>query len=180
MVRLVPTNRDYSESGHETENRAEDAESMLGHRQFDHMEKCIRDVLEQGVPGDILEAGVWRGGMTIFMRAALAAYGCADRTVWVCDSFAGLPEIDYEPADNYKWKPGEMGVSLETVRANFARYGILDEQVRFLKGFFSDTLPTAPISRLAILRFRCGSLQLDQRRAAGALRSPFSWGLRHL
>ena len=45
-----------------------------------------------------------------------------------------------------------MAVSLEAVRNNFARYGLLDEQVVFLKGFFSETLPTAPIRQLSILR----------------------------
>ena len=46
----------------------------------------------------------------------------------------------------------ELAVSLEQVRANFAEYGLLDEKVRFLEGWFEDTLPTAPIARLAILR----------------------------
>jgi O-methyltransferase len=45
-----------------------------------------------------------------------------------------------------------MAVSLEEVRENFERYGLLDHQVRFLKGFFGHTLPYAPIERLAILR----------------------------
>jgi O-methyltransferase len=41
---------------------------------------------------------------------------------------------------------------VEQVAANFHRYGLLDEQVRFVKGWFRDTLPTAPIGRLAVLR----------------------------
>jgi O-methyltransferase len=47
---------------------------------------------------------------------------------------------------------GDLGVSVEQVKANFSRYGLLDDQVRFLKGWFSETLPSAPIERLAILR----------------------------
>jgi O-methyltransferase len=47
---------------------------------------------------------------------------------------------------------GELVVSLDDVRNNFARYGLLDDQVRFLVGWFSDTLPTAPVERLALLR----------------------------
>jgi len=38
------------------------------------------------------------------------------------------------------------------VRANFARYDLLDDQVRFPPGWFRDTLPTAPIDQLAVLR----------------------------
>jgi O-methyltransferase len=124
---------------------------MLGLRQLGHMEQCIVDVLREGVPGDLLEAGVWRGGMTIFMRGVLRAYGASDRLVWVADSFAGLPQP--ETGQEYDaWKEGDMAVSLQEVQQNFERYGLLDDQVRFLQGFFSQTLPQAPIEKLAILR----------------------------
>ena len=45
-----------------------------------------------------------------------------------------------------------MAVSLEQVQGNFARYGLLDKQVIFLKGYFNETLPEAPIEKLSILR----------------------------
>src|SRR5262249_50002235 len=45
-----------------------------------------------------------------------------------------------------------FAVPLEQVRGNFARYGLLDSQVQFLAGWFADTLPSAPIERLALLR----------------------------
>jgi O-methyltransferase len=67
---------------------------MLGTCQLDHMQACIADVLTPNVPGDVIEAGVWRGGMAIFMRAALAAFQSTGRKVCVADSFAGLPEVD--------------------------------------------------------------------------------------
>eukprot|EP00316_Scyphosphaera_apsteinii_P015887 CAMPEP_0119319396 /NCGR_PEP_ID=MMETSP1333-20130426/49252_1 /TAXON_ID=418940 /ORGANISM="Scyphosphaera apsteinii, Strain RCC1455" /LENGTH=383 /DNA_ID=CAMNT_0007325791 /DNA_START=245 /DNA_END=1396 /DNA_ORIENTATION=+ len=44
------------------------------------------------------------------------------------------------------------GTGLAEVKSHFARLGLLDERVFFLKGFFSDTLPTAPISQLALIR----------------------------
>ncbi len=136
MVRLVrSTQDDYLESGHAATNRVEDAETMLGTRQLDSMQRCILDVLSRNVPGDLLEAGVWRGGMTIFMRAALAAYGRTDRKVWVVDSFAGLPDID-RGQEKFEWNKGDMAVSLDDVKNNFTRYGLLDGQVRFLKGVF--------------------------------------------
>lgn len=151
-VRLVKTTEeDYLESGHEACKRAESAETMLGLRQLEHVQECIVDVLQNGVPGDLLEAGVWRGGMAIFMRGALRAYGARDRIVWAADSFAGLPQPD-EGQEYDQWSEGDMAVSLEEVRQNFERYGLLDGQVRFLKGFFGDTLHHAPIERLAILR----------------------------
>ena len=120
-VRLEPSSAaDYLESGDQARNRVEDAETMLGTRQLDHMQRCILDVLTQNVPGDLIEAGVWRGGMTIFMRSVLKGHQIADRKVWVADSFAGLPEIDRQH-ETFAWQSGDMAVSLEAVRNYFAR-----------------------------------------------------------
>jgi len=86
----------------------------------------------------------------------LKAFGDTSRIVWVADSFEGLPKPDEEsyPKDKGDQHHAleELAVSLETVKENFRRYDLLDDQVRFLKGWFRDTLPTAPIDRLAILR----------------------------
>lgn len=152
VVRLRPnTPGDYEESGHAALNRAEDAETMIGTRQLDNLQECITRVIRDDVPGDLLEAGVWRGGVTVMMRAVLKAFNVTDRTVWVADSFAGLPSPD-KTHDSYGWQGGDMAVPIEIVQDNFARYGLLDDQVQFLKGFFSDTLPQAPIQKLSILR----------------------------
>jgi O-methyltransferase len=144
--------QDYLESGHEATNRVEDAETMIGTRQLDNLQFCITDVLRREVPGDLLEAGVWRGGASIFMRAVLKAHGDRTRCVWLADSFAGLPPMNKAMEISYEWKAGDMAVSLEQVKENFARYGLLDSQVRFLKGFFADTLPLAEIKTLSVLR----------------------------
>jgi O-methyltransferase len=133
-----------------------DAETMIGLRRLENVEECLSRVIEDGVPGDVIEAGAWRGGTAIFMRAVLAAYGETDRTVWVADSFQGLPKPDpiRHPADralDYTVHP-ELSVGVEQVRHNFARYGLLDDQVEFLVGWFKDTLPSAPIDELALLR----------------------------
>jgi hypothetical protein len=133
-----------------------DAETMAGMLRLDNVQHCVVDVLRHGVPGDLIETGVWRGGTTIFMRAILAAYGDASRQVWVADSFQGLPKPDTAkyPADA-GWDLShftQLAVSLEQVQANFARYDLLDDRVRFLKGWFKDTLPSAPMARLAVMR----------------------------
>ncbi|MGH8983462.1 MAG: TylF/MycF/NovP-related O-methyltransferase [Acidimicrobiia bacterium] len=134
----------------------EHAETMVGLRRLDNVEECIADVLRRGVPGDLLEAGVWRGGTTILMRAVLAAYEDDERRVWVADSFQGLPKPDPEsfPADaglDYT-SQAELSVGVRQVRMNFARYGLLDDRVAFLPGWFKDTLPSAPVERLAVMR----------------------------
>ncbi len=70
------------------------AETMIGLKRLDNLHECIKAVIRDRVPGDLLEAGVWRGGATIFMRAALLAYKEPDRRVWAADSFEGLPAAD--------------------------------------------------------------------------------------
>jgi O-methyltransferase len=134
-----------------------DGETMVGLARLRNLRECIADVIRSGVPGDLLEAGVWRGGATIFMRAALKAYGDQQRLVWVADSFQGLPppNADRYPADagDQHWTWSDiLAVPLDQVQANFRRFGLLDDQVRFLPGWFQDTLPSAPIDRLAVLR----------------------------
>jgi O-methyltransferase len=132
------------------------ADSMIGLRRMENIQQCIEAVLRDDVPGDLIETGVWRGGATIFMRGVLKAYGDTTRTVWVADSFQGLPAPDpiRFPADSGDrlFERGGLAVGVEQVRHNFERYGLLDDQVRFLPGWFKDTLPTAPIEQLAVLR----------------------------
>src|ERR1039457_663209 len=70
------------------------ADTMIGLKRLDNLQNCIETVLKDNVPGDMIETGVWRGGGSIFMRAVLKAYGSTGRTVWVADSFEGLPEPD--------------------------------------------------------------------------------------
>jgi hypothetical protein len=130
--------------------------TMIGQRRLDNVEYCMRDILDNDVPGDFIETGVWRGGTTIFMRGLLRAYEVYDRFVFVADSFEGLPEADIDkyPADEglhlHLW-PG-LAVSLEEVMANFERYGLLDDQVRFVKGWFRDSLPVLRDHTWAMLR----------------------------
>lgn len=133
------------------------AHTMVGMKRLDNLQMCVANVLADGVAGDLIETGVWRGGASIFMRALLKAYGDASRRVFVADSFAGLPPPDAEqfPADaddrHHEFNT-MLAVSRTQVEQNFAAYGLLDERVVFLEGWFKDTLPNAPIDQLAILR----------------------------
>jgi hypothetical protein len=132
------------------------AHTMIGAPRLNNVQFCVESVIADDVPGDLIETGVWRGGTTIFMRALLKAHGVTDRRVWVADSFAGLPppNVAEYPSDAgldlYTYS--ELAIPLEEVRGNFERYGLLDEQVRFVKGWFRDTLPNAPIEELAVVR----------------------------
>lgn len=131
------------------------AETMVGMKRLDNVQACVTDVLRRGVPGDLVETGVWRGGVTILMRAILGAYNDTTRVVWVADSFEGLPKPDRafeKDAGDTHWQIPELAVSLEQVQDNFRRYGLLDDQVQFLPGWFKDTLTAAPMEQIAVLR----------------------------
>lgn len=120
------------------------AQTMVGLERLRNLRTCIETILEERVPGDVIEAGAWRGGASIFMRGVLKAHNVTDRCVWVADSFRGLPapSVDYPADEGADWHlAAELAVSRETVEANFARYGLLDDQVRFVAGWFRDTLP---------------------------------------
>ena len=128
------------------------AETMVGLKRLRNIRECVEQVLEDQIPGDLIETGVWRGGSCIYMRAILAAHEIGDRTVWVADSFEGLPPptLPQDEGLNFNESP-ELAVGVDEVRANFERYGLLDDQVRFLIGWFADTLP-GPVRQLAVLR----------------------------
>ena len=129
--------------------------SMIGQARVDQLERCVNLVLDEGVPGDLVECGVWRGGAGMLMAGMLAARANRDRTVWLADSFIGLPPPDPEldpPVDAEKLNDEGVAVSLAEVKGNFERYGLLGDRVKFLEGWFADTLPLAPIQRIAVLR----------------------------
>lgn len=151
---------------------------MIGLRRLDNIQELFDRIRTDAIPGDLIEAGVWRGGSTIFMRGLLKARGVTDRTVWVADSFGGhLPTAENGASDRSYSSPTVqpfhdallsggplpqsfqerldllgVGTGLSDVRERFAHYGLLDDQVRFIVGWFRDSLPAAPIERLALLR----------------------------
>ncbi|RDH76132.1 macrocin O-methyltransferase [Mycolicibacterium moriokaense] len=134
-----------------------EALTMIGMRRLTSLQQCVETVLADDVPGDLVECGVWRGGASILMRAVLGVYGDETRSVWLADSFAGVPPPDSEKygadkGDRLHLAAPILAVSEQDVRANFRRYGLLDDKVRFLPGWFKDTLGDAPIDRISLLR----------------------------
>ncbi len=153
LVRRRPFDRKGRENGRDYSIQAH---TLVGFKRLENIQHCVETVVRDGIAGDLIETGVWRGGACIFMRGILKAHGVTDRTVWLADSFEGLPKPNAEnyPADkgNRLHTYEELAVSLEAVKDLFARYDLLDEQVKFLKGWFRDTLADAPIDALAVFR----------------------------
>jgi O-methyltransferase len=148
-----PYDHALRESGLDWPSRAE---SMIGLKRMSNIQDCIAAIIKDDVPGDLIETGVWRGGACIFMKANLRAWGDTTRRVWLADSFEGLPKPDpvrypADAGDRLHEQTG-LAVGVEQVRHNFERYGLLDDRVEFLVGWFKDTLPTAPVEQLSLMR----------------------------
>ena len=106
----------------------------------------------QKIKGDIVECGVWAGGMSIFLAKLFPT-----KDIWVCDSYEGCQN----PSDaNYQFEherhhAGLYAMDLESVQNNFTKYGLSDEpRIHFLKGFVRDILKpeVCPIKTISLLR----------------------------
>jgi O-methyltransferase len=145
-MRLRSTGHDWPSMAH----------SMAGLARLENVSTLAQRVIDENIPGDFIEAGVWRGGCCILMRGVLAANAIENRKVYVADSFEGLPPPKPEqfPADRgdilHRFK--ELAIPVEQVKSNFERYGLLDEKVVFVKGFFEDTLPKLDAGPFALIR----------------------------
>lgn len=137
-------------------DRNSPAHTMVGILRLQNVRELMQQIIDSKIPGDVIETGVWRGGCCILMRGVLAANAVADRKVYVADSFEGLPPPDIklfpQDASDRHYTMPELAVSVGEVKENFTRYGLLDEQVVFVKGFFRDTLPKLEAGPFALIR----------------------------
>ncbi len=123
----------------------DNALTMTGLRRLDSLQACVESVVADGVAGDLIEAGAWRGGSSILMRATLDVLGADDRTVWVADSFQGFPVPEKHDVEEDRELVADLGgleylsPTLEQVRGYFERFGV-SQDVRFVPGFFEETM----------------------------------------
>lgn len=125
--------------------------TMVGLSRLDDLQWCVESVVRDGVEGDLIEAGCWRGGASILMRATLDSLGAHERTLWVADSFEGFPEPAGEEDQEDLAALHFLAVPLEEVEENFARFGC-EEGVRFVPGFFEETMPSLASRTWSIVR----------------------------
>jgi hypothetical protein len=174
LVKRVVMNTIYKDHDLSTRNEYEDydekkrldgsgwaskALTMIGKARLDNIEYCLKTVMITGVSGDYVEAGVLRGGASILAAAVIAESG-DDRNVWLADSFEGLPAPDGRFQQDYQdiyrlWEYDYFKCSQEDVAENFRSFGLLKDNIKFLKGWYKDTLPTAPIDKISVLRLDC-------------------------
>jgi len=129
--------------------------TMIGTDALKSLQGMLETVVRKNITGDFLEAGVWRGGASIFAKAVLRSYGEDKiRKVWVCDSFEGLPK-NRTNNDGPGWSKMEaLRVSENAVAQNFRNFDLFDGNVKFVKGYFVNSLPKIrdDITELAVLR----------------------------
>jgi O-methyltransferase len=130
--------------------------TMVGLGRLDDLQHCVETVAADGVDGDLIEVGSWRGGASMLMRATLNTLG-EERTVYVADSFQGFPQLDGEDEHAARLSAFEFLAVPETeVRESFARLG-LDRGVQIVAGFFEETLAGLSGRRWAIVRLDADS-----------------------
>jgi hypothetical protein len=111
---------------------------MVGLGRLDDLQACVESVVADGVDGDVIEAGAWRGGASLLARATLDTLGDG-RTVWVADSFEGFPGDVDDPEAARLSAYDFLAAPLDEVRESFARFGC-DRGVEFVAGYFEETL----------------------------------------
>lgn len=140
---------------HKNINWGLDRLSMIPWASLEHLDKCIKDTVNKNIEGDFVETGAWRGGACIIAKSIYDDLKI-NKKIFVADSFEGLPKPDAakypDDKNDTHFLDENMKVSLETVKKNFKKFGLLDNNVIFLKGWFKDTMPNAPINKISILR----------------------------
>jgi len=128
--------------------------TMVGHLRLRNVRTAIEETIANHIPGDFVELGVWRGGTCIYAKALYDVAGEVSRKVHLFDAFGEVPAFDANPV--YKERSKFLAVSMEAVKHNFEKYGVLDDGVQFHKGLFKDTLPafiaSDPQQQVAVLR----------------------------
>ncbi len=128
------------------------------------LSRAVRYVVENGVAGDFVECGVWRGGSAMTVALTLLGVGEAARTLHLYDTFEGMPapsekDARYDGAlasdllaESPRDAPVWAAATLDDVRANMSATGYPQERVRYVCGKVEETIPREAPERIALLR----------------------------
>ena len=137
---------------------------MVGLRRLDDPQARVETIVRDGVEGDLIEARDLARRRFDPLRATLDALGDGDPRSASPTRFQGFPAADeqFEHAVDY------LAVPVEDVRANFARLGY-EQGLRFVAGFFEDTLPDLAGERWSLLRLDGDTYEATRTTLRGAL-----------
>ncbi len=125
-------------------------------------------VVENKIPGDIVECGVWKGGSMMLCAYTLLYLNDTSRKIYLYDTYEGMTEpteVDvsfdnksaaeikkqYEPyiqANSKAW----LYISLEQVKKYLSLTGYPLDKLIFVKGKIEDTIPDMMPKQISILR----------------------------
>ena len=114
------------------------------------LHQLFREIDTLSVPGDVVECGVYNGGSAALM-ASVCTRSPLNRSVWLFDSFEGLPEPTEKDGDKARacgwWCHGD----LSKVRTIFQKLGVPESCIHIVKGWFQDTFPSVRTGDIALL-----------------------------
>lgn len=122
--------------------------------------EAVRHVVRSGIPGAIVECGVWRGGLAMLAARTLLELG-EQRTIYLYDTFEGMPKPDDRDVRVSggtkalaKWEQQDKWcyASEEEVRKHVLSTGYPECRVVFVRGKVEDTIPAIIPEQIAVLR----------------------------
>jgi O-methyltransferase len=131
------------------------SETMMGIERLNSLQACVETILSENIEGDFFEAGCWRGGAVIFMLAMLKVYKDGSRIVWAADSFQGYPAPSDNATDDerFLFKHADyFAVTKDLFINNVKKYDLYSDRLKVLEGYFSESIPKAPIKKLSLIR----------------------------
>jgi O-methyltransferase len=128
--------------------------TMVRNRNLVNLYRLVQELGRRGVPGDIVECGTWNGGSAAMMALALSKDPTgAKRSLWLFDSFEGLPppgQLDGTLEQEHYFEglnKGSQAMVLEAFRKVLAP----THNLHVVKGWFEDTLPRAEVQQISLL-----------------------------
>lgn len=125
---------------------------------------AVTYITRHGIPGDIAECGVWRGGSMMTIALTLLALGDKSRSLYLYDTFEGMSSpTEHDKSgdgvsaeEQLRREPKGTGVwcyaSLDDVRVNILSTGYPEEKIHLIKGKVEDTIPRTIPASLSLLR----------------------------
>jgi len=128
--------------------------------------QSVNYILDNNIPGDFVECGVWRGGSSMIIAKLLVKKKVKNRRIYLYDTFEGMSEPTQNDFDldgkmatdllNENIEDKENSVwclaSLPDVQKNLRSTGIADNQLVFIKGKVEDTIPSTCPEKISFLR----------------------------
>lgn len=128
--------------------------------------QAVQYVINNNIPGDFVECGVWKGGSSMMIAYVLKDLGITNRTIWMYDTYEGMSEPDEHDTD-YSGKSAAIQLeeadkqdpnsvwcysSLEEVKTNVSTIGYPMDNIRFIQGKVEESIPGSIPDKIALLR----------------------------